>query len=680
MGIYVGHSPSHATNVSLILNPQTGHVSPHFHVVYNNDFMSVPYLLNATVPPHWVEIAKASLMIKLYTEQQVGTWQMLPELDVEIGDFTPDTSFISRPSSDLEGEDQSCPSEDLDREGEKRIEAVLPVNHDHNNQQVTNRVTFDKSNSRAIKSPTQPVNQDHNNQQVTNQVMFGESNSCAVESPTGPIDLQMPDASGVASGQNFASGAASGQNFASGAVSGHNIASGLAFGHNFASGTASGHNLAFGRNKLFELITAFGHVKLIGHVGHTNGLVNHNSQIQPQLIVVIAKDFKIYCFFQEDCRIICEGVKDRCNGLIRDGGVGYTSIGGSLVKPILIVRINDLNGHTSHNGLIGLVRCCIMGLIDLFALSKHWLNSLVDFLGCNGLIGFIGLGLVGFIGLGLVSLVGLIDRISLVGLIGFSDICGLVDQISLASLSGISGLSGCIGHSGLVGLIGLICLGGCVGLIKLVELIGLGNTRIIGFIGHNGLIGHNDLFGFGLVSHNGLIGIFSLISLGFIGLNCLISFIGHVGLVLGHISLIGLIGLIGSISLVGLISFGLNSLIGKGIIVNSLQFEIEMKQSQHDLFWKESWLWCVRRVCSSLAGLNSVFRNAFQNATQLFFDRIPQMTKYCIMRECENIHSWISLSGDLVFSHQQGICSFKFPKRFLEISSRDLTLFLILII
>ncbi len=42
---------------------------------------------------------------------------------------------------------------------------------------------------------------------------------------------------------------------------------------------------------------------------------------------------------------------------------------------------------------------------------------------------------------------------------------------------------------------------------------------------------------------------------------------------------------------------------------------------------------------------------------------------------CDNIHSWISLSGDLAFSHQHGIYGFKFPKRFLEISSGDLTLF-----
>jgi hypothetical protein len=266
------------------------------------------------------------------------------------------------------------------------------------------------------------------------------------------------------------------------------------------------------------------------------------------LIDAIAKDFKIYLFFQEDCRIFCEGVKDRCNGLFRDGSVGYTGIDGSLIKPILIVRINGLDGHTGPNSLIGLVGCCIIGLITLLALSKHWLNGLVVFLGCKSLVS-----------------------------------------------------------------------------------------------------------------------IFSLVGLGFVGLNCLVPFIGLVGLiglVLGHISLISLVSLIGFIGLVSLVSFGLNNLIGKGIIINSLQFEIEMEQSQHDLFLRESWLWCVRRVFSPLAGLDSVFGNALQTATQLFYDRIPQMTKYSIMRECENIHSWISLSGDLVFSHQQGIYGFKFLRGF----------------
>ncbi len=79
-------------------------------------------------------------------------------------------------------------------------------------------------------------------------------------------------------------------------------------------------------------------------------------------------------------------------------------------------------------------------------------------------------------------------------------------------------------------------------------------------------------------------------------------------------------------------------------------------------------MWCVRRVFTSLAGLDSVFGNAFQNATQLFFDRILQMTKYFVMRECEHI-------GDTSICSQEGISIFKFPERFSEISCRDLKTF-----
>ncbi len=79
----------------------------------------------------------------------------------------------------------------------------------------------------------------------------------------------------------------------------------------------------------------------------------------------------------------------------------------------------------------------------------------------------------------------------------------------------------------------------------------------------------------------GLIGLgrASLISKnGFIGIG-LVSFIGiGLGSIIIGISLIDLVGLIGFIGLVNLDSFGLNRLVGKGIIVNSLQFEIEMKQ------------------------------------------------------------------------------------------------------
>jgi len=45
--------------------------------------------------------------------------------------------------------------------------------------------------------------------------------------------------------------------------------------------------------------------------------------------------------------------------------------------------------------------------------------------------------------------------------------------------------------------------------------------------------------------------------------------------------------------------------------------------------------------------------DVLQYAKQLLSLRLPQMTKYCVMRECDNIHRWICTTGDLAFSHQQ---------------------------
>ena len=44
MCIYVGRSPSHTSNVALILNPRSGHVSPQFHIVFGDDFTMVPHI------------------------------------------------------------------------------------------------------------------------------------------------------------------------------------------------------------------------------------------------------------------------------------------------------------------------------------------------------------------------------------------------------------------------------------------------------------------------------------------------------------------------------------------------------------------------------------------------------------------------------------------------------------
>lgn len=60
VGIYMGHSPSHAGSVALVLNPTTGHISPQFHVVFDDTFSTVPYMREGTVPPHWAELVRNS--------------------------------------------------------------------------------------------------------------------------------------------------------------------------------------------------------------------------------------------------------------------------------------------------------------------------------------------------------------------------------------------------------------------------------------------------------------------------------------------------------------------------------------------------------------------------------------------------------------------------------------------
>jgi hypothetical protein len=99
---------------------------------------NVPYLRTATVPPHWAALVAASVTIELYTKKQVGTWQSLPELDLESGDFTSDSSIQSAEIDGTEG--------DLDPEGAHN------VTNAHDKDIVTNRVTFSDEQDREIQS------------------------------------------------------------------------------------------------------------------------------------------------------------------------------------------------------------------------------------------------------------------------------------------------------------------------------------------------------------------------------------------------------------------------------------------------------------------------------------------------------------------------------------------------
>ena len=60
LGVYLGHSPCHAGSVELVLNPKTLHVSPQFHVVFDDNFSTVTYLSSHDIPPNWKELVQKS--------------------------------------------------------------------------------------------------------------------------------------------------------------------------------------------------------------------------------------------------------------------------------------------------------------------------------------------------------------------------------------------------------------------------------------------------------------------------------------------------------------------------------------------------------------------------------------------------------------------------------------------
>ena len=60
LGIYLGHSPSHAGRVALVMNPKYGLVSTQFHLVFDENFETVPHLWSGTVPENWAELVSSS--------------------------------------------------------------------------------------------------------------------------------------------------------------------------------------------------------------------------------------------------------------------------------------------------------------------------------------------------------------------------------------------------------------------------------------------------------------------------------------------------------------------------------------------------------------------------------------------------------------------------------------------
>ena len=217
------------------------------------------------------------------------------------------------------------------------------------------------------------------------------------------------------------------------------------------------------------------------------------------------------------------------------------------------------------------------------------------------------------------------------------------------------------------------------------QLVGCCISGRNNFIGHNGLVG---FIGLGLVS---LVGFFDRISL--------VGPIGFIGLIgLGNL---GITSLVGSLALstrrlIGLIGFVIAAKISRRLkqaaalgvatvqlsatkIANaaSTYYLIASLFHVHSLVRETMWWWLAlakKKVWRRIASFGD-HGDVLQFGKQLFSVRLPLMTKFFVMRECDNILSGYLCAVTTVFSQQDGNYGFKFLTRFLEISCRDLTLF-----
>ena len=98
----------------------------------------------------------------------------------------------------------------------------------------------------------------------------------------------------------------------------------------------------------------------------------------------------------------------------------------------------------------------------------------------------------------------------------------------------------------------------------------------------------------------------------------------------------------------------------------------------HEIHHITHTMWLSTMICCPLVYISSLVTQ-FTHTTWIRFWGSGLLVMMWLCHgwgwQCENISTWISLSGDLAFSHQDGIYGFKFPKRFSELSQEKTSLY-----
>jgi hypothetical protein len=75
-GIFVGFLKEHSTTVPLVLNPRTNHVTPQFHIIFDDAFTTVPSLTLNTVE-QWDQ---------RFVELFISSWRCFIDPSIVLGD------------------------------------------------------------------------------------------------------------------------------------------------------------------------------------------------------------------------------------------------------------------------------------------------------------------------------------------------------------------------------------------------------------------------------------------------------------------------------------------------------------------------------------------------------------------------------------------------------------------
>jgi hypothetical protein len=172
VGLYLGVSDSHAGTVALVLNLQTGHVSPQYHVVFDDDFTTVESLRlpgHSVDPATWKQLCETSY--ESFADSERVEALNISELFTEPDESTADSN--ARPSSEFDLLSSSKNSTRTDEPKETPITADA--------EQSQNRVTFAPSVDSQQQEKRTPRSLNHSSDNTTTHQ---ESSTKVHSSPT----------------------------------------------------------------------------------------------------------------------------------------------------------------------------------------------------------------------------------------------------------------------------------------------------------------------------------------------------------------------------------------------------------------------------------------------------------------------------------------------------------------